>query len=306
MSEWTPALEGWLTSLRDEMRMSLGTLTKYRQVGRDYSLLLADVPPGSVTEAAVRSYVRSLSHLSPVTVRVHLSAIRSFHAWHSEATGCPDPTRRIHAPRCPERLPRGLTEREAAAIVRSAETVRDRAMVEVLYSTGCRAAELLGLDLPSVELDRGIVTVLGKGNRERVCLLTPSAVTSLGAWIRLRGPLAVPAVFVSRYGRRLSAMGLWNVLQAIGERAGLGRPLHAHMFRHAFATHLLRGGADLHSIQVLLGHRSLSSTQVYLSADDESLRSVHAKCHPLGHSSDLKLIGPGDRETMDGETNQNP
>ena len=297
MLVWHAAISGWLDSLKDEMRISQGTLTKYGSAATDYSRFAGDDTPCVVNESDVRRYLRSLSHLSPATVRVRLSAIKSFHQWLESETGTPDPTRRIRAPRRPDRLPRCLSEREFQTILTACTDVRDRAILETLYVTGCRAAELLGADLESLDLMGGRLRVIGKGNRERVCLLGPDAVHWLTRWLEVRtADRTERALFVSRYGKRLSAMGLWKMVKS--RTSILGKHVHPHLFRHSCATHMLRNGADLRSIQLVLGHRNLNTTQMYLAVDDEALRQVHAATHPRGRRMDIALRKVGGRDAM--------
>jgi site-specific recombinase XerD len=304
MTPWEAALEGWLSALRDEMRLSAGTLVKYSQAASEYARSVTN--PLSVREPEVRRFLGSLRHLSPSTVRVHLAAIKSLHQWLDAEHSCGDPTRRIKPPRRPDRLPRCLSEREAMAMLNTCRDdylgIRDRAILETLYSTGCRANELLTADCSSLRLDVGRLNVIGKGNRERVCLLGPDAVASLVRWLQVKIPSV--ALFLSYQGNRLSRMGLWKMIRDRGIQAGIERHVHPHMFRHACASHMLRNGADLRSIQLVLGHRSLASTQVYLSVEDEHLRAVHAQSHPRGRTSDPRLRTVGGRGRMDDPENE--
>jgi len=305
MDPWVAALRGWIAALRDEMRLSAGTLDKYENALIHYAPGSGSQDPSKVVAAGVRAYIGSLRELAPSTVRVRISAIKSFHQWLDSTAGCGDPTRRIRAPRVPERLPRALTERECIALIRSCDDsplgVRDRAILECLYSTGCRAAELLTATLDGTHLDESCLHVIGKGNRERVCLLGPSATQAIAAWLIIR-PAFDPVsdnLFLSRYGRRLSMMGLWKMVQMRAKLAGIERHIHPHMLRHSCASHMLRNGADLRSIQLVLGHRNLNSTQVYLAVDNERLREVHAASHPRGGASEPRLRTVGGAKVMD-------
>ena len=287
---------------------------KYQAALERYSATLAQLRPEQVRERDVRVHMRSLTDLSASTVRVHLSAIKSFHQWLAVEHECADPTTRLRAPKRPERLPRYVNDHEVRQMLDACdgsgwEATRDRAIIETLYSTGCRAAELIGARLEDVDLDRCVLIVLGKGNRERMAVLSPAAVLAIQSWLMTRPCVADQderALLVSRYGRHMTGMSLWYAVVKRANRAGLRQHVHPHMFRHACATSLLRGGADLRSIQLLLGHRNISSTQNYLHLDDVTLRAVHAAAHPRGGDVDTRLRKVGGTDTMDGEKDKTP
>ena len=309
MSAWGGPIHDWIGSLRDEQRVAAGTLVKYLAALERYSSTLAHLSPEAVRERDVRVHIRTLSAFSPATVRVHLSAIKSFHQWLAVERECLDPTLRLRPPKRPERLPRYVNDHEVRQMLSVCEgtgwmDVRDRALIETLYSTGCRSSELRDARLDDVDLDRCTLTVIGKGNRQRMAVLSPSAALALQSWLMVRPRAAESGdrhLFVANTGRGMSAMGLWKIVKARAEEAGLRQHVHPHMFRHACATSLLRGGADLRSIQLLLGHRNISSTQHYLHVDDVTLRRVHAAAHPRGGAVDTKLRTIGGGDAMDGD-----
>lgn len=298
---WEAAIGNWLAGLADEMRLSPGTLTKYEQVARRYRDGVQKDTPAEVTLDDARAYIRSLSGLSSSTVRLYIAAIRSLHTHLGDTWQT-----RLRSPRRPERLPSALSEVEAEAILSACRMdswsgIRDRAILEALYCSGVRASELLGVDLDDLDLTEGRFKVLGKGNRERMAFLGPDAVYAIARWLEARGDTP-GALFVNERQRtRLSIMGLWKVIRARAIAAGVRRHVHAHMFRHACASHMLRHGADLRSIQLVLGHRNLNTTQIYLNLDDEYVRSVHARSHPRGRAVDTRLRMAGGTRPMDGE-----
>jgi integrase/recombinase XerD len=158
-------------------------------------------------------------------------------------------------------------------------------MLEVLYAAGLRVSELLSLKPESANLQEGWVRVLGKGAKERLVPIHPRAVSALKVYLALRerrfkSPAA--ELFLGRSGRSMSRVQFWRVLRALGLRAGLSTPIHPHLLRHTFATHMLAGGADLRSVQEMLGHADLSTTQIYTHLDAAALKSAHAKHHPRG------------------------
>lgn len=229
--------------------------------------------------------------LSATSLFRKVEALKSFFAYQAIEGRLPEnPAENLKGPRLPKRLPKYLTKPEAARLLAAPngaeyEDVRERALLEVLYAAGLRVSELLGLKPESVNLQEGWVRVLGKGAKERMVPIHPRAVSALRAYLavresRFKNP--APELFLGRSGRKLSRVQFWRILRGLGERAGLKTPLHPHLLRHTFATHLLEGGADLRSVQEMLGHADLSTTQIYTHLDAQALKAAHAKHHPRG------------------------
>ena len=208
-----------------------------------------------------------------------------------------DPSARIDAPRLGRPLPRSLTEREVEALLEApdldeAEGFRDRTMLELLYATGLRVSELVSLRLGQVSLNQGLVQVIGKGDKERLVPVGDVALEAVAAYLAERDRLTEGAgevgeaergrepLFLSRRGRRLDRMAAWRVMRAAAQRAGLSGRVTPHTLRHSFATHLLEGGADLRVVQELLGHASITTTQLYTHITGERIRQVYARAHP--------------------------
>jgi integrase/recombinase XerD len=229
--------------------------------------------------------------LGPASLFRTVEALKSFFAYQAiEVRLAENPAENLKGPRTPKRLPKFLTKPDAARLLAapsgsSYEDVRDRAMLEVLYAAGLRVSELLALKPESVNLQEGWVRVLGKGSKERLVPVHPRAVSALKVYLSLRErhfKSTGPELFLGRAGRGLSRVQFWRVLRALGERAGLRMKVHPHLLRHTFATHMLEGGADLRSVQEMLGHADLSTTQIYTHLDSAALKSAHAKHHPRG------------------------
>lgn len=229
--------------------------------------------------------------LSATSLFRKVEALKSFFAYQAIEGRLPEnPAENLKGPRLPKRLPKYLTKNDAARLLAapsgdSYEDVRERALLEVLYAAGLRVSELLGLTPEGVNLQEGWVRVLGKGAKERMVPIHPRAVSSLRVYLaarekRFKNP--APELFLGRSGKGLSRVQFWRVLRELGERAGLKTPLHPHLLRHTFATHLLEGGADLRSVQEMLGHADLSTTQIYTHLDAAALKAAHAKHHPRG------------------------
>lgn len=228
--------------------------------------------------------------LRPASLARKLEALKSYFAFEVIEGRRPEsPAETLRSPRLPARLPRYLTREEATRLLATPnghdyEDLRERAMLELLYAAGLRVSELLGLRPESVNLQDAWLRVRGKGNKERLIPVHSRALAALRLYLgererRFKRPSA--ELFLGRGGRRLSRVQFWRRLRELGRRAGL-KELHPHLLRHTFATHLLQGGADLRTVQELLGHADLVTTQVYTHLDASALRAAHAKHHPRG------------------------
>ncbi|HOT91230.1 MAG TPA: tyrosine recombinase XerC [Anaerolineae bacterium] len=199
--------------------------------------------------------------------------------------------RRVYAPRLPRRLPRHLTLEEmqrllAVPDVASPQGMRDRAILETLYAAGVRVAELVGLDLRDLNLEAAEMRVIGKGDKERVALLGQPAVAALRAYLDVGRPALLAdrpptnAVFLNRFGQRLSVRSVDEIVRQAGVAAGLDQTVTPHLLRHTFATHMLDGGADLRVVQELLGHENLATTQIYAHVTQKRAREIYLQAHP--------------------------
>ncbi len=288
------SIDRYLAHLELERRVSPHTREAYAlDLGK-----LAAFAAGEATAVerlgldALERFVRTLmaEGRSPRSVGRLVASVRGYYRFTSAAQATENPASDLQAPRAWKALPKYLTVDEVDALlatpdVRDARGVRDKALLELLYATGLRVSELLGLTLTQVDLDGGVVTTMGKGRKERVVPMGDEAVR----WIRrylaegrasLTNGRAQPRLFVNVRGGPLSRMGFWKILRAYGITAGLSRAISPHVLRHSFATHLLERGADLRAIQMMLGHADLSTTQIYTHVLDERLRSVYERFHP--------------------------
>ncbi|MEZ5144990.1 MAG: site-specific tyrosine recombinase XerD [Acidimicrobiales bacterium] len=291
-------LLAWLAA---EKGRSANTLAAYRRDLLAYTRWLATrgLSLGEVRPADLDAYVAELRALgrAPASVSRAMVAVRSLHRFLAvEGTAAHDPSADVDVPAVPRGLPKALREDEVTALLDQVEgddpvARRDRAMLEVLYGTGMRISELVGLSLADVDLEAGLVRVLGKGGRERVVPLGGMARRALVTWLGVGGREAlvgertgrrveVDAVFVNQRGGRLSRQGAWGVVRRHAVAAGLGDRLTPHVLRHSCATHMLDHGADIRAVQELLGHASISTTQVYTLVSTERLWQVYAAAHP--------------------------
>ena len=288
-------IEGFLDTLWMERGLSENTLKAYRADLTHFARFASARRLGllEVERVHVLDYLVSMIDASPRTTARRLSALRRFYSHQTRAgTIGRDPMDRIDAPRLGRPLPEALTEPEvesllAAPDVGTALGFRDRTMLEVLYATGLRVSELVGLQSSSLGMRQGLVRVTGKGGRERLVPLGEEALDWLDRF--LRGPRSEildgrvsEAVFPSRLGAAMTRQAFWVLVKRYAARAGIVRPVTPHTLRHAFATHLLNHGADLRVIQLLLGHRDISTTQIYTHVARERLRGLHAEHHPRG------------------------
>lgn len=249
--------------------------------------------PSGLTQRALRGYLAVLEDrgLARASVQRKLSSVRSFlKELVREGLLEASPALGLRRRRQARRLPAALSEEEVGALLAAPDATtplgrRDRALFEVMYSAGTRAAETVGLDLGSVDLEAGIGRVIGKGRKERLVALGPHAVAALMTYaadpLRPKPSIhAGDAIFLNRLGGRLSVRSLERVVDKHVLRAGIVRHVTPHTLRHSFATHLLDRGADLRSVQELLGHAHLVTTQIYTHVSIERLREVYAKAHP--------------------------
>jgi integrase/recombinase XerD len=292
------------TWLRVERGLAPNSLAAYRRDLRRYADYLrrrgvtGDV--AGVDEGIVAGFVEELAQArtddglpryKESSIARALAAVRSFHRFCvEEGLLGADPSGDVGAPRVPQGIPKALTEAEVDALLNAVpgdgpRPRRDRAILEVLYGGGLRISELVGLDLGDVDLYDGLVRVLGKGSKERVVPLGRSAREAVGDYLttgrpELAGRHANSALFLNARGGRLTRQGAWLIVRGAGDRAGLQGRLFPHVLRHSCATHMLDRGADIRVVQELLGHASLSTTQVYTKVSPERLRAVYDAAHP--------------------------
>lgn len=319
MSSQSPAaadaalVERYLAHARVQKRLAARTLTLYRldldklaQLAVQAGVALPAVQPHHVRAWVARMHAGGRSGRG---IALILSGWRGFYAWLGrEGRIAANPVQGIRAPRQPRPLPKALGVDEAVQLAEHVDTAgdpwldaRDAALVELLYGSGLRVGELTGLDVaPSVaaeragrgwiDLDAAEVQVQGKGGKRRAVPLGRSAVDALRHWLALRGQAVAPAdgdtgdaaqaLFIGRRGTRLTAQSVWQRLRRRSLRAGLATPVHPHMLRHSFASHVLQSSGDLRAVQELLGHASIGTTQVYTRLDFQHLAQAYDAAHP--------------------------
>jgi integrase/recombinase XerD len=262
------------------------------------------VDVGGLTEGDVDAYVEHLKSArdedgkprwSAASVARAVVAVRSFHRFcFAEGHLAADPSEDVAAPRVPQGIPKALTEAEVDALLGAVTgdgptALRDRAILETLYATGLRISELVGLDVGALDLEDGFLRAFGKGAKERIVPVGGTATAAIEAWLPARaavlsrarrGRSDPEALFLNPRGGRLTRQGCWKIVSAYGLRAGLGGRLSPHVLRHSCATHMVDRGADLRVVQELLGHASVSTTQIYTKVTQSRLRAVYEAAHP--------------------------
>jgi len=295
-AEADPLIDGFLDRLWLEVGLAENTLSAYR---RDLQRFRAWLGPEQSLERVAREQV--LGYLAaqvqagakPRTIARQLSTLRRFYRHLLETMDlAEDPTREVEAPRLDARLPQALTEGEVEALLAAPDPgdplgLRDRTLLEVVYATGLRVSELVDLALDRVRRDAGYLLVEGKGGKQRLVPLGEEALDWLERYLDygravLLGGRASDRVFVSRRGGSLTRQAVWYRLRKYAREAGIEKPLSPHTLRHSFATHLLNHGLDLRSLQMLLGHSDLSTTQIYTHVARQRLKTLHAEHHPRG------------------------
>jgi len=292
-----PDVEGFLALLAT--RRAPKTVEAYR---RDLAALAAwlDRPIGRITTEQLEHYLAELraAGLSPATIGRRVAAIRSFFR-HQTLLGArlDNPAAELDLPRRRRTLPRTLSPAEAERLVEAASgttprALRDRALVELLYGAGLRISEALGAAKSAVDLDGHTVRVVGKGNKERVVPIGREAVEALRRYLAHGRPHLDkrhrPDLFLNAQGGALTRAGAFLILRRLAERAGLEpERVHPHLLRHSFATHLLEGGADLRSVQEMLGHADLGTTELYTHVSDRRRRDVYFRSHPHARRRDV-------------------
>jgi integrase/recombinase XerD len=285
-------LSDFLVFLGAELQLSPNTVAAYR-TDLDRLLLGAAKLPDRTD---LLRHVRTLrAEFAPASVLRNLAAIRGFFRFLlAEGEIQVDPSEGLLGTRIEKRLPKALSRPNVERLLSAAAgndplTIRNRAILEVLYATGCRVGEVVNLELGSVLDSHGFLRLFGKGRKERLVPLSDRARAHLSAWrddvrplfaARAKSPTA--AMFLSHRGRPLDRIRIWRVLRELAARAGLTVACSPHALRHSFATHLVGGGADLRAVQELLGHASLGTTQIYTHVDQDRLRRTHEKYHPRG------------------------
>jgi len=291
-------VEEFISYLAVERGLAENTLTAYRSDLGKYRRYLTDqniTDPTNVKRQKITDYLfhQKEKDLAITSICRSLAAIKMFHRFLvRENLAKDDPTALVETPKIWKRVPDVLSQPEIEAILCAAQgdgrqQIRDYAILEVLYASGMRVSELVELQIENLNLDMGYVRCVGKGNKERIIPVGKKAQQAVELYIRKVRPKLSKGrltsdLFLSRLGRKLSRQSIWKIIKFYASKAGIKKTIKPHTMRHSFATHLLEHGADLRSVQEMLGHSDIATTQIYTHVDKERLKSVHKEFHPRG------------------------
>jgi integrase/recombinase XerD len=294
--EITPAISLFLTHVKVEKGLSANTVAAYQRDLAKFNVFAQKrkLTLESITRDDLVDFLAGLyrEKLESRTVARHLVTLRNFFRFAQiQEIITADPSLNLESPKIRRTLPGYLRIEEVERLLaqpdaKTAAGLRDRAMLEVLYSTGLRVSELIGLRVTDLDGKVGCIRCIGKGDKERIVPAGRKALSMVEKYLRDARPellgkgVSSAALFVNRRGHSLSRVGVWKILSAYGRRAGLRVALTPHMLRHSFATHLLERGADLRSVQLMLGHADISTTQIYTHVVEERLKQIYKAHHP--------------------------
>ena len=280
--------------LENEKQASNNTLQSYRRDIKQYENYLEQKQKtySEVTPKEMKEYIEHLSEIGkkPSTISRNIASIRSFYQYEvkNKALG-EDPTEGIQSPKVEKRVPSILTSNEVSLLLEQPKAndlkgIRDKAMLEFAYATGMRVTEIISLNVKDVNLDEGYV-VCQTGSKKRTIPLGNISLNALKDYMNSARNVLIKkddteALFVNINGTRLTRQGFWKIIKYYKEQAHISKDITPHVLRHSFATHLLQNGADLKSIQAMLGHSDILSTQVYMQFQDDSLKDIYRKAHP--------------------------
>ena len=291
----TDLIDQFLDAVWVEQGLSKNTLSAYSSDLRIFAKWLSDksmleVDKGDLSRFLAARYAAGIGNRS--TARI-LSSLRRFYGYYiRENSLIIDPTLLIESPHIGRPLPISLSELDVELLLNAPEVTntngfRDKTMLEVLYATGLRVSELVGLKFEQINFRQGVVRIIGKGNKERLVPVGEEAMSWLEAYMiqarkKLLGERQCDYLFVTNRGDGMTRQAFWHIIKRHAKKAGISKVLSPHTLRHAFATHLLNHGADLRVVQLLLGHADLSTTQIYTHIARERLKELHSKFHPRG------------------------
>jgi integrase/recombinase XerD len=294
--EIAAAISSFLTHVKVEKGLSPNTVSAYRQDLAKFNLFAQkrEVSLAGVTRDDLVDFLAALyrQNLESKSVARNLVTLRNFFRFaQTNELITDDPSINLESPKIRRSLPGYLRLEDVERLLQQPDAktalgLRDRAMLEVLYSTGLRVSELTSLRVGDLDTKVGCVRCIGKGDKERLVPVGKKALASVEKYLKdgraelLGKAPVVPTLFLNRRGRGLSRVGVWKILSAYGRRAGLRVALTPHMLRHSFATHLLERGADLRSVQLMLGHADISTTQIYTHVVEERLKQIYKAHHP--------------------------
>ena len=286
----------FLNYLSVERGLAKNTIISYREDLDSYADFIANLNITALAKITKNDIINFMLNqkdkgVSANSIARRLAAVRMFHRFLvRERILKSDPTTLIDSPKLWKKVPDTLSLNEVDALIaqpdiRDKQGIRDKAILETLYATGMRVSEAANLKADNVNLDIGFLRCIGKGNKERVIPLGKKAINSIQRYLNISRPYILKKkesefLFLNRFGKRLSRQSLWKIIKRYAREARIKKPIKPHMLRHSFATHLLERGADLRSVQEMLGHSNISTTQVYTHINKDRLKTIHRMFHP--------------------------
>lgn len=289
-------IESFLSYLSVERALSANTIASYRRDLNAYMNFLAGQSSGTLSKTTKNDIINFMLYqkdngLATNSIARSLAAIKVFYRFLvRERILSTDPTSLIDSPKLWKKIPETLTENEVDTLLRQPDSrnkqgIRDRAILETLYATGMRVSEAVNLKVNNVNLDVGFLRCIGKGNKERLIPIGAKATNSIKRYLEVSRTHLLKNkesdfLFLNRFGKKISRQSLWKLIKKYARRARIKKPLRPHILRHSFATHLLERGADLRSVQEMLGHSDISTTQIYTHINKDGLKTIHRMFHP--------------------------
>ncbi|MFH1442064.1 MAG: site-specific tyrosine recombinase XerD [Candidatus Omnitrophota bacterium] len=289
-------IEDFLNYLSVERGLALNTLSSYRMDLNSYMDFLEENKIGALARTTKDEVINFMFYqknkgLSPNSISRRLTAIKVFYRFLvRERILKTDPTSLIDSPKLWKKIPETLSVNEMELLLnqpdnKGAQGIRDKAVLEALYATGMRVSEVVNLKMDSINQDVGFVRCIGKGNKERIIPLGKKAISCINKYLEISRPCFLKKkqseyLFLSRLGKKISRQSFWKIIKKYAAKAQIKKPLKPHILRHTFATHLLERGADLRSVQEMLGHSNISTTQIYTHVNKDRLKTIHRMFHP--------------------------
>jgi integrase/recombinase XerD len=298
ITEFELAVAGFLDHLIVDRGLSLLTVKSYASDMKAFTRLLSVrqvQKPNDVHREDLLVYLETMDNdsLSPRSRARKISCIRTFFNFLVETDQIREnPAEHVESPKLPSNVPNYLEPEEVETLLAATDAMtpegqRDNTMLELVYATGLRVSELVGLEIYRIDMEMGCVTVMGKGSRERVVPMGIPASKAVMAYMdgprfMLLGPRRSEALFVTRRGKPMTRQAFWKIVKKTARRAGIRKEISPHTLRHSFATHLVQNDADLRAVQIMLGHADISTTEIYTHVAQQRLKQLHATCHPRG------------------------
>ena len=286
-------LDDFLSFIRYEKGLSENTFLAYKNDVFNFIKFLNEHKIAEVTEDTIMDFIFALKNknYSTLSIARMLVAVKNYYKFLvNEKVLSVSPFENMDSFKVRKKIPEVLTEKDIENLLNQPDTstkegIRDKAILELLYSAGIRVSELVNMELADINLDEKILRCFGKGKKERLVPIGDYVVEAIKNYLKIRQEISDKFsnfLFITRLGKKFTRAGIWKMIKMYAKKAGIIKNVYPHIFRHSFATHLLKGGADLRSVQEMLGHSDISTTQIYTHVDRSHLKNIHKKFHPRG------------------------